>query len=117
MAIDYRSFGSSSRWPSEDGLLTDAINLAEFAMNKARIPPSHIVIFGQSLGTAVSISLTYYMATRPRRVLFSGMVLVAPFADVEPLTKTYRVAGVVPILDRSSRSISSPPDLSQFLHC
>lgn len=99
LAIDYRGFGTSTGRPSEQGLLTDAMTLAEFAMHEAGISPSRIAIFGQSLGTAVGISLAHHMAARPDPVLFSGMVLVAPFADVELLTATYRVAGVIPILD------------------
>ncbi|KAK4118816.1 alpha/beta-hydrolase [Parathielavia appendiculata] len=98
VAIDYRGFGSSSGSPSEQGLLTDAITLAEWAMKEAGIPPSRIVIFGQSLGTAVGIALAHHYVTKPDPVLFSGMVLVAPFADVELLTATYRIAGTIPIL-------------------
>ncbi|KAK4149489.1 hypothetical protein C8A00DRAFT_46910 [Chaetomidium leptoderma] len=98
VAIDYRGFGSSTGAPSEQGLLTDALTLAGWAMQEAGIPPSRIVIFGQSLGTAVGISLAHHLATRPDPTLFAGIVLVAPFADVELLTATYRIAGAVPIL-------------------
>ncbi|KAK0389861.1 hypothetical protein NLU13_3434 [Sarocladium strictum] len=99
VAIDYRGFGSSTGVPSEEGLLTDALTLADWAMNEAGIPPSRIAIFSQSLGTAVAISLVQHLAKQPEPVFFSGMVLVAPFADVEMLTATYRIAGVIPILD------------------
>lgn len=99
VAIDYRGFGSSSGKPSEEGLLVDALTVAEWAMDEAGIPPSRIVIFGQSLGTAVGISLVHHMALLAEPVLFSGMVLVAPFASVEQLTATYRVAGMIPLLD------------------
>ena len=70
-------------------------------MHNAGIPPSCIVLFGQSLGTAIAISLAHHLASRPGvgPVLFSGMVLVAPFADVELLTATYQVGGAIPILD------------------
>ncbi|KAH8904137.1 alpha/beta-hydrolase [Coniochaeta sp. PMI_546] len=103
IAIDYRGFGSSSGSPSEEGLLVDATTLADFALNTIDIPPSRIVIFGQSLGTAVGISLAHRMATMPEPTLFAGMVLVAPFADVELLTATYRLAGTIPILDPVAR--------------
>ena len=99
VAIDYRGFGSSTGAPSEKGLLTDALTLSDWAMKEAGIPASRIAIFSQSLGTAVSISLIHHLATQPEPVLFSGVVLVAPFADVERLTATYRVAGVIPLLD------------------
>ncbi|KAI1775500.1 alpha/beta-hydrolase [Hypoxylon cercidicola] len=99
IAIDYRGFGTSTGFPSEEGLLKDAITLAKFAMKEAGIPPTRIVLFAQSLGTAVSISLANHMASGPNPTLFSGMVLVAPFANVELLTATYRVAGIIPVLD------------------
>jgi len=99
VAIDYRGFGSSTGSPSEDGLLTDALTLADWATKQVGIPAERIVLFGQSLGTAVAISLAHHLAmNRHDPVLFAGMVLVAPFADVETLTATYRVAGVIPIL-------------------
>ncbi|KAK3942884.1 Alpha/Beta hydrolase protein [Diplogelasinospora grovesii] len=102
VAIDYRGFGSSSGSPSEEGLLTDATTLATWAMQEAGVPPSRIVIFGQSLGTAVGISLTHHLATAGaddgNPTLFAGMVFVAPFADVELLASTYRIAPIVPIL-------------------
>ncbi|KAI1619524.1 Alpha/Beta hydrolase protein [Exophiala viscosa] len=98
IAIDYRGFGSSTGWPSEAGLLTDALTLAEFAMKTAGILPERIVLFGQSLGTAVSISLAHHLALQSPPVLFAGIVLVAPFANVELLTQTYSVAGTMPLL-------------------
>ncbi|KAK3984963.1 Alpha/Beta hydrolase protein [Cladorrhinum sp. PSN332] len=98
VAIDYRGFGSSAGSPSEQGLLTDALTLVEWAMKEAGIPPSRIVIFGQSIGTAVGISLAHHLATHPDPILFAGLVFVAPFADVELLTASYRVAGTIPLL-------------------
>jgi abhydrolase domain-containing protein 12 len=103
IAIDYRGFGSSTGLPSEEGLLIDAITLAEFAMNMLGVPPSRIVLFGQSLGTAVSIALANHMATLHDPILFAGMVLVAPFSSVEMLTATYRVAGTIPLLSPVAR--------------
>ncbi|KAM7211420.1 putative abhydrolase domain-containing protein 12 protein [Rhypophila decipiens] len=104
VAIDYRGFGSSTGKPSEEGLLIDALTLADWAINEVGIPPSRIVIFGQSLGTAVALSLAHRLLSSPSPisnspVSFSGMVLVAPFVDVELLTASYRVAGTIPILD------------------
>ncbi|KAK5196597.1 hypothetical protein LTR99_005384 [Exophiala xenobiotica] len=89
LAIDYRGFGSSTGWPSEAGLLTDALTLADFAMKMAGIRPERIVVFGQSLGTGVSIALAHHLAIQVPPILFAGMVLVAPFANVELLTQTY----------------------------
>ena len=112
VAIDYRGFETSTGSPSEEGLLTDALTLAEWAMNEAGIPPSRIVLFAQSIGTAVAISLVHHLAMRPAPTLFAGMVLVAPFANVELLTATYSVAGVIPLLSPVARF----PRLHAFLN-
>lgn len=112
VAIDYRGFGMSTGAPSEEGLLTDAITLTKWAMDVAGIPASRIVIFGQSLGTAVSVSLAHHMSSQPKPTLFAGIVLVAGLADVETLTATYRVAGVVPLLS----PVAYFPSLLKFLN-
>jgi len=98
LIIDYRGYGTSTGWPSEDGLLVDALALVDFATETCRVPPERIVVFGQSIGTAVAVSLTHELALRSPPVLFAGTVLIAPFVDVELLTRTYRVAGLIPLL-------------------
>lgn len=98
LAIDYRGFGSSTGWPSEAGLLTDALTLKNFAMETVGIPPERIVIFAQSIGTGVAVSLTHHLATQSPPTLFLGTILVAPFANTELLTETYKIAGTVPLL-------------------
>jgi abhydrolase domain-containing protein 12 len=72
--------------------------LVKFATDTARIPPERIVVFAQSIGTAVALSVTHHLATQSPPTLFAGTVLVASFADVESLTETYKVAGTVPLL-------------------
>jgi abhydrolase domain-containing protein 12 len=111
VTVDYRGYGLSSGTPSEEGLLLDAIALAKWVMNVAGIPPSRIVIFAQSLGTAVAISLIHNLAARELPVSFAGTVLVAPFSDVSTLTATYRVGGVIPVLSPLSMF---PPLLAFF---
>ncbi|KAJ4309722.1 hypothetical protein N0V94_008792 [Neodidymelliopsis sp. IMI 364377] len=98
LVIDYRGFGTSTGWPSEAGLLTDALTLVNFAIETVGVPPERIVIFAQSIGTAVALSVTHHLALQSPPTLFAGTVLVAPFADVASLTKTYKVAGTIPLL-------------------
>ncbi|KAL6243637.1 hypothetical protein RBB50_009630 [Rhinocladiella similis] len=115
IAIDYRGFGTSTGWPSEAGLLTDALTLANFALETAGIPSERIVIFGQSLGTAVSVALAHHLALQSPPVLFAGIVLVAPLADVELLTRTYRVAGTIPLLGPVARIPYALPFFNKFI--
>ncbi|KAK5206602.1 hypothetical protein LTR47_010811 [Exophiala xenobiotica] len=115
LAIDYRGFGSSTGWPSEPGLLTDALTLVDFAMKTAGIRPGRIVVFGQSLGTGVSIALAHQLAIQDPPVLFAGMVLVAPFANVELLTQTYSVAGTIPLLSPVAKIPHALAFLNKFI--
>ncbi|OCT49729.1 abhydrolase domain-containing protein 12 [Cladophialophora carrionii] len=117
LAIDYRGFGSSTGWPSEDGLLTDALTLAEFALKTAGMPAERTVIFAQSLGTAVGISLAHHLAMQSPPTLFAGMVLVAPFASVELLTQTYRIAGTIPLLAPVARWPKALAWFNTFILC
>ncbi|KUM60083.1 hypothetical protein ACN42_g7054 [Penicillium freii] len=103
LTFDYRGFGKSTGTPSETGLLIDALAVVDWAMNVAGIPPSRILIFGQSMGTAVSIAVSKHLAVQNPPIVFAGTVLVAPFVDVATLVSTYRVAGTVPILSPVAR--------------
>lgn len=103
LTFDYRGFGYSRGTPSEGGLCLDAIAVVNWATEVADIPPSRILIFGQSLGTAVSLALLEHFALQSPSVSFAGTVLVAPFVDVASLVATYRVAGSIPILSPLAR--------------
>lgn len=81
--------------PSEEGLLIDALTLVDWDIKEASIPPSRIVVFGQFIGTGITCAPSS-CAARPNSL--RGIVFVAPFADVERLTATYRVAGTIPLL-------------------
>lgn len=98
LTFDYRGFGHSSGVPSESGLILDAISAVEWAVNTAGIPPSRILIFGQSIGTAVSLAVSEHFALQSPPVVFAGTILVAPFVNVATLVATYSVAGIIPIL-------------------
>ena len=103
LTFDYRGFGRSTGTPSENGLILDALAVVDWALNVAGIPPSRILIFAQSMGTAVGIAVSEHLALQTRPVIFAGIVLVAPLVDVATLVSTYRVAGTIPILSPLAR--------------
>lgn len=130
LTFDYRGYGKSTGHPSEPGLIRDAEAITNWALHTAGIPPSRIVIFGQSLGSAVAIALVHKLAVtrkgddehrsvgavaeaRPGggAILFSGLVVTASFTDVAALTATYRLGGTVPVLSPVARTI---PPLFRF---
>jgi len=103
LTFDYRGFGRSGGFPSERGLILDALAVVDWAMNIAGIAPSRILVFGQSLGTAVSLAVSEHFALQSPPVVFAGAVLIAPFADVATLVATYRIGGTIPILSPLAR--------------
>lgn len=111
LAFDYRGFGRSTGSPSETGLIADARAVMDWAMNVAGVPASRIAIFGQSMGTAVSVAVSRDFAIQDSPVVFAGIVLVAPFVDIATLVSTYRVAGLLPILS----PLASFPWLFEYL--
>jgi len=72
LALSYRGYGGSSGKPSEDGLILDARAAYDFAA--ARTPARRIVLWGESLGSAVAIALA-----AGREV--GGLMLDAPFTS------------------------------------
>lgn len=55
VALSYRGYGGSTGRPSEAGLLRDAEAAYRFAT--ARYPAERLVLYGESLGTGVSVAL------------------------------------------------------------
>lgn len=103
LTVDYRGFGYSTGSPSEEKLILDARAIVDWALDVAGIPATRILIFGQSMGTAVSRALSEHYALQSPPVAFAGTVLVAPFVDVATLVSTYRIAGTIPILSPFAR--------------
>lgn len=98
LTFDYWGFGRSRGTSSENGLCLDAIAVVDWAIKVAGVPPSRILVFGQSLGTAVSLAVAEHFALQSPPVVFAGHILVAPFVDVATLVATYRVASFIPII-------------------
>lgn len=98
LTFDYRGYGESSGSPSEEGLITDAQTIVDWALNTANFKPEQIVIFGQSLGSAVALALVHELAKQDPPIDFAGIVITSSFSDVAQLTATYRIGGVIPVL-------------------
>lgn len=55
--IDYRGYGRSQGKPSEQGLYLDAKSSYEYLLHTRKISPQQIILYGESLGTAVVVNL------------------------------------------------------------
>jgi fermentation-respiration switch protein FrsA (DUF1100 family) len=72
LALAYRGYGGSSGRPSEAGLMRDAN--AAYGFARAHYPAKRIVLFGESLGTAVAVALAAGHE-------IDGLILDAPFTS------------------------------------
>ncbi|KAJ5175254.1 uncharacterized protein N7482_001131 [Penicillium canariense] len=107
-ALDYRGFGLSTGSPTEEGVITDGISLLNFlTAGPLSIPPSRIVIMGQSLGTAVTAAVAERFAfgspdaaaVQPaikNAEPFAGVILLASFSNLPSLIQSYSVKGLTP---------------------
>ena len=115
LTFDYRGFGRSVGTPTEKGVIQDAVSVVDWAINVAEIPPSRILLFGQSMGTAVNLAVAEHFALRSPAVSFAGHVLVAPFVDGPSLMATYQIAGTIPLLGPVARFPPLFDYLKQYL--
>ncbi len=72
VALSYRGYGGSSGRPTEPGLVEDAA--AAYAFAVARYPAERIVLWGESLGSAVALAIA---AEKP----VGHLLLEAPFTS------------------------------------
>ena len=79
--VDYRGYGRSDGSPSEAGLYRDARAIYRTAV-EAGFGPEQIVLFGESLGSAVAIELATRWAC-------AGVVLETPFLSTRALARVH----------------------------
>lgn len=87
-AVDYRGFGKSSGFPTEEGLYRDADALWEYVLARERISPEKIILFGISLGSGPA---TYLAEMHEARTL----VLVAPYSSLPRAVGDRKVLGLL----------------------
>tara|TARA_Y100000741_G_scaffold278171_1_gene217969 strand:+ start:560 stop:1354 length:795 start_codon:yes stop_codon:yes gene_type:complete len=81
LIVSYRGFNGNEGSPFENGLYKDA-NAAKAWLNKKNINNQDIILYGESLGTAVAVNL----ATNND---FAGIILESPFTSMIELAKKY----------------------------
>jgi fermentation-respiration switch protein FrsA (DUF1100 family) len=80
LLFDYRGYGRSEGSPDEQGTYRDARAAWGFAVDEKRIPPADLVIFGESLGSAIAAQLSL---DRPA----AALVLESPFTSVPDMAR------------------------------
>jgi fermentation-respiration switch protein FrsA (DUF1100 family) len=80
LLFDYRGYGRSEGSPDEEGTYRDARAAHRWLVEEKRVPRGRLVLFGESLGSAVALDLAL---SRPCRAL----VLESPFASVRAMAR------------------------------
>ena len=81
LIISYRGFSGNKGNPTEDGLYKDA-RAAKYWLNLNNISDQNIIVYGESLGTAVTIDLA-------KDHKFAGIILESPFTSMLKLSRKY----------------------------
>ncbi|KAI6306547.1 hypothetical protein MCOR34_007976 [Pyricularia oryzae] len=96
ITVDYRGFGKSTGSPTETGMLVDGMAIVDYVLDTIGIPPSRVVLFGHSLGTAVTSAVAERYASRG--VDFAAIILVASFSSLPDMLSGYRIGGVIGVM-------------------
>ena len=78
--IDYRGYGKSTGFISEQGLYIDAETSWAYLTNTLKFLPEDVIIYGRSIGTGVAVEL----ATRHNA---RGLVLESPYSSLRKLVQ------------------------------
>ncbi len=89
---DYRGYGRSDGSPSEDGVYMDARSAYDYLTNHMNVPPLKIILFGRSLGGAVTVDLATHRTS-------AGMILESTFSSAPDMARVlYPFLPVTPFL-------------------
>ncbi len=96
---EYRGYGQSEGSPSLDGLVNDALSAYDFVTQSLGFKPEQIVLFGESLGGAISSQLAL-------RREAAGLVLKSTFASLNRIARKQ-----LPLLHLYPDSLMAAPSL------
>jgi pimeloyl-ACP methyl ester carboxylesterase len=101
---DYRGYGASEGSPDEAGTYRDARAAYRYLVEEKQVKPDELVLFGESLGSAVSLELAL---DHPA----AALVLEAPFTSVRDMARTTILAPLAPFVRTRYESLARVPRL------
>ena len=82
LLVDYRGYAGNPGRPSEQGLAADARAALSYLLALPEVDPARIVVFGESLGTGVAVTLA---AERPA----TALILRSPFSSLTAVARIH----------------------------
>jgi pimeloyl-ACP methyl ester carboxylesterase len=83
-SFDYRGYGNSEGWPSEEKLTNDAEEIWASIKAVTGINDTQLIILGNSVGTGIATSLAKKLHTR-------AVFLIAPYASLTQIIKEHPI--------------------------
>ena len=83
--VEYRGYGHSTGAPSEDGLTIDGQTALDYVRNHEELKKTKIVVYGQSLGGAVTVKL---VQANQNAGDIAGVILENTFTSIRKLIPT-----------------------------
>jgi hypothetical protein len=80
LIIDYRGYGRSSGTPGEHGMYRDARAAYQWLLATRHVPPDRILLYGESLGSAVAVHLAAEVQT-------GGVIVESGFTSVPDIAQ------------------------------
>ena len=94
LMVEYRGYGLSTGRPDEKGLNIDGQTALDYVRERKDLSGSKIVVYGQSLGGAVSIQL---VARNLEQGDIAALILENTFTSIRKLIPTYVYSSLCPI--------------------
>jgi pimeloyl-ACP methyl ester carboxylesterase len=109
LIVNYRGYGGSEGKPGEAALFSDALQIYDYAVGRAR--DGRVAVMGRSLGSGVAVHLA---AQRP----VAGAILVSPYDSVESVAEgVYPFLPIHLMLRHRFDSLSHAPQIKAPLLC
>jgi len=96
LVIDYRGFGVSDGYPTEEGVVEDSLLAWNWMKDRSVASEKPMFIWGHSLGTGVAIQLSKQLCDQGSPP--DGLVLESPFSNAYDAAKTHPLAKPYSIL-------------------
>ncbi|KAK8790485.1 hypothetical protein WA171_002008 [Blastocystis sp. BT1] len=89
VSYDYPGYGRNTEPLSEQAVKKTGVRVVEYLVNSLRIEPERIVLFGHSLGSAVSLYTAVYLAEQSN-IRVGGVILQSCFTSIYRVVSNFR---------------------------
>ena len=110
--LEYRGYGLSTGSPDETGIMIDAQTAYKYIRERTETRDNDVVIFGQSLGGAVSVQLAAKYQNDKKLI---GLVLENTFLSMRKLIPSYVPSTILKWKKTNLHSVIPPAKYLSFL--